>query len=118
MLSNGNGVPIRNSVKSVYEHLTKEDRGNSFKMVWKAKIPAKIKTFMWLVEQDAILTKDNMLKRNWHGKANCCNTPESSIHLFFECPVAKVTWGIVVISLGQTSRPSSYEMGIHGTAWG
>jgi hypothetical protein len=66
---------------------------------------------MWLVEQDAILTKDNMLKRNWHENPNCyfCNTTESSIHLFFECPVAKATWGIVAISLGHTSHPCSYE---------
>jgi hypothetical protein len=27
---------------------------------WKAKLPAKIKNFMWLVEQKVILTKDNM----------------------------------------------------------
>jgi hypothetical protein len=32
------------SVKSVYEHLTKDDSGLSYKRIWKAKIPAKIKT--------------------------------------------------------------------------
>jgi hypothetical protein len=53
------------SVKSVYEHLMKDDHGNSYKRVWKAKILAKIKTFMWLVEQGAIMTKDNMVRRNW-----------------------------------------------------
>jgi hypothetical protein len=52
------------SVKSVYEHLTKDDSGSSYKRIWKAKIPAKIKAFMWLIEQGAILTKDNILKRN------------------------------------------------------
>jgi hypothetical protein len=31
--------------------------------IWKVKIPEKIKIFMWLVEQKAILTKDNMVKR-------------------------------------------------------
>jgi hypothetical protein len=34
---------------------------------WRAKIPLKIKFFMWLVAQKAILTKDNMLARNWKG---------------------------------------------------
>jgi hypothetical protein len=43
----------------------KDDHGNSYKRVWKAKILAKIKTFMWLVEQGAIMTKDNMVRRNW-----------------------------------------------------
>ena len=57
----------RFSTKSVYEFLTKEDSGKHFKHIWKAKIPYKIKIFMWLVENNAILTKDNMIKRHWVG---------------------------------------------------
>jgi hypothetical protein len=49
----------------VYEHLTKDDNGPDFKRVWKTKLPEKIKTLMWLVEQKSILTKNNMLKRRW-----------------------------------------------------
>jgi hypothetical protein len=48
----------------VYEHLTIGDVGTDYKKVWSAKMPTKIKIFMWLIEQDAILTKDNLLKRN------------------------------------------------------
>jgi hypothetical protein len=98
-------------VKSVYEHLTKDDSGSSYKRIWKAKIPAKIKTFMWLIEQGAILTKDNMLRRNWHEDPSCyfCKLPESMDHLFFECPVAKVIWGTVAICLAQDNRPNSYR---------
>jgi hypothetical protein len=54
-------------VKSVYEHLTKDECGPKFQRIWKAKIPIKIKTFMWLIKQQAILTKDNMLRRKWQG---------------------------------------------------
>jgi hypothetical protein len=54
----------RFTVKSVYEHLTIGDVGTDYKKVWSAKMPTKIKIFMWLIEQDAILTKDNLLKRN------------------------------------------------------
>jgi hypothetical protein len=66
------------TVKSVYEHLTKDDDGPKFQRVWKARIPEKIKTFMWLVEQQSILTKDNMLKRRCHGDPTCyfCEAPE------------------------------------------
>jgi hypothetical protein len=83
------------TVKSVYEHLSRDDSGSSFRRVWKAKITARIKSFMWLVEQGAILTKDNMLKRNWHGDPTCyfCDQPENMEHLFFQCPVARVVWG-------------------------
>jgi hypothetical protein len=82
------------SVKFVYERLTRRDEGQIFKRVWKAKLPAKIKTFMRLVEQKAILTKDNMIKRQWQGDPSCyfCSAPETMDHLFFGCPIAKVVW--------------------------
>jgi hypothetical protein len=99
------------TVKSVYEHLIKDDCGPKFQMIWKAKIPKKTKTFMWLVEQQAILTKDNMLRRKWQGDPLCyfCNAPETVDHLFFECPTAKVICGVIAICFHQNSRPKAYD---------
>jgi hypothetical protein len=37
------------SVKSTYKHLCKNDYGPNFKNIWKAKMPLKVKIFMWLV---------------------------------------------------------------------
>jgi hypothetical protein len=81
------------SMKSIYKQLSKHEFGPSFKRIWKAKLPEKIKVFMCLVEQNAILTKDNLLKKKWQGSPDCymCGKPESVDHLFFSCPVAKVT---------------------------
>jgi hypothetical protein len=59
------------TVKFVYEHLTKRDEGPSYSRVWRAKMTEKNKVFMWLVKQRAILTKDNMKKRNWQGDSDC-----------------------------------------------
>jgi hypothetical protein len=50
-------------VKSVYEQLTKCDDGPSYKRIWKTMIPEKIKVFAWLVEQNAKLTKDNLIRK-------------------------------------------------------
>jgi hypothetical protein len=99
------------NVKSVYERLTQRDEGQTFKRVWKAKLLAKIKTFMWLVEQKAILTKDNMIKRQWQGDPSCyfCSAPKTMDHLFFGCPIAKVVWGVLAICFQQNTRPSTYE---------
>jgi hypothetical protein len=82
-------------VKSVYAHLTRGETGPSYDRVWKARIPEKIRVFMWLVQQRAILTKDNMKKRNWKGDTCCyfCGRFETTDHLLFECPIAKVVWG-------------------------
>ena len=97
------------SSQSVYNFLTKENSRKHLKHVWKAKIPYKIKFFLWLVENNAILTKDNLIKRHWTGSPTChfCLTDESVEHLFFQCPVARVTWGIIGICLGATDIPAN-----------
>ena len=59
------------SVRSVYKHLCKDDYGLNFKRVWKAKVPLKIKIFIWLVAQGAIMTKDNLCKRKWKENMSC-----------------------------------------------
>jgi hypothetical protein len=81
------------SVKSVYDGLTKNDCGFFHKRIWKGKILAKIKIFLWLMSCGAILTKDNLRKRNWQGDPSCvfCECVETIAHLFFQCPVTTTT---------------------------
>jgi hypothetical protein len=65
------------------------------------KVPLKIKVFMWFLHRKVLLTKDNLIKRNWTGNEKCyfCDNKES-IHLFFDCPLPKVIWRIVDMSFG------------------
>lgn len=76
---------------------------------WKSKIPYKIKIFTWLLENNAILTRDNMVKTKWAGKSTCvfCDQLETIEHLFFQCIVARCVWGIIGISLGTSCIPSN-----------
>jgi hypothetical protein len=85
----------RFTIKSVYEHLTRYDSDQNYKRILKDKIPEKIKIFMWPVERQAILIKDNIIKRRWKGDLGsffygAFETPD---HLLFTCPIAKVVWG-------------------------
>ena len=97
------------SVKSLYDELTKNDSGIYQKRIWKGKIPPKIKIFLWLMSNDAILTKDNLIKRKWVGDSKCrfCDSEENLTHLFFQCPTAKVIWSIVAISIGANNIPAN-----------
>jgi hypothetical protein len=99
------------TVKYVYEHLTKRDEGISYSRVWRAKLPEKIKVFMWLVEQRSILTKDNMKKRNRQGDPDCyfCGQFEDTDHLLLVCPISKVIWGVIAMCFHQNDMPSSYD---------
>jgi hypothetical protein len=62
--------------------------------LWTIRIPLKIKVFIWLLYREAILTKDNLVKRNWHGML--CVTFvivfETIQHLFFDCVLGKFIW--------------------------
>lgn len=99
------------SVRSMYQHLGNEDRVQKYKELWCAKLPLKIKIFMWLVSQDAILTKDNMVKRKWKGDERCVfyGDKETSMHLIFECVNAKGIWSVIVFAFGVTCRPVNFE---------
>lgn len=58
------GTKGKFSVKSVYNALTENDVGPYHKKIWTGKIPAKIKIFLWLILNKALLTKDNLIRRN------------------------------------------------------
>ena len=55
------------SVKSMYEDLMNEHTVFPRKYLWKLKIPLKIHFFMWFFQNKVLLTKDNLIKRNWVG---------------------------------------------------
>jgi len=97
--------------KSMYDHLSLDESGSNFKHLWKAKLPYKIKIFLWLLEKGVILTKDNLIKRKWVGDPSCyfCSDNENINHLFFCCPVAKVIWGIIAMSLGANNIPTDID---------
>jgi hypothetical protein len=70
--------------------------------LWTIRIPLKIKVFIWLLYREAILTKDNLVKRNWHGML--CVTFvivfETIQHLFFDCVLGKFIWRVMQITFG------------------
>jgi hypothetical protein len=89
--------------------ITRDDIGESYTRIWKAKIPYKIKIFLWLVEKRAILTKGNLIRRKWQGEPSCyfCDSEEDRDHLLFQCPVA--SWGIIALWLGTDLIPNSCD---------
>jgi hypothetical protein len=70
--SNNDGVKWRRgksrhfTVKSVYNMLTTNEAGPNHAKIWKGKVPNKIKIFLWLITNNAILTKDNLIRRKWN----------------------------------------------------
>lgn len=75
------------SVNSMYRKMHDHLPDKAYKFLWKVKLRLRIKIFLWLILHNAILTKDNLLRRNGKGDPKCffCNELESINHLFFEC---------------------------------
>ena len=97
------------TTKSVYDWLERDLSGPSYKWVWKAVIPLKIKIFLWQLFQNAVLTRDNMRRRNWPGNPVCsfCTNMETANHLFFTCPLARTLWGVLGLTAGVSYCPRS-----------
>jgi hypothetical protein len=72
------------STRSMYYILINNPNFNSNCVLWKLKLPLKIKIFLWYLGRGVTLTKDNLAKRRWQGSLKCsfCNQNESIQHLF------------------------------------
>ena len=92
------------TVRSMYLHKINQHALFRHKLIWKLKIPLKIKIFFWFLQRGVILTKDNLARKNWKGSLKCCfyNCDESITHLLFDCHHAKEIWKIVYLATGLT----------------
>jgi hypothetical protein len=57
-----------------------------------------------------VLTKNNLVKRHWKRCTKCCFCAEQETiqHLFFNCPIAQLTWGSVCFTFG-VKKPEGVE---------
>jgi hypothetical protein len=52
------------------------------------------------LRRGVILTKDNLVKRNWHGSTQCvfCHQDETINHVFFNCRFARAIWSVIQVA--------------------
>ncbi|CAL1381420.1 unnamed protein product [Linum trigynum] len=63
--------------------------------VWEAKIPPKLKVFVWQILNRALPTTEALIEKKVHVLPRCpvCwDGPETMEHLFLYCPVARALW--------------------------
>ena len=72
------------TISSMYNVLISNGNVQFDKHLWKLKVPLNIKIFMWYLKRGAILTKDNLARRNWNGNKQCCFcSSDETIHISF-----------------------------------
>jgi hypothetical protein len=63
-----------------------------------------------------ILTKDNLIKRNWHGSYVFCPQYETIKHLLFQCNIVCFIWSVIQVASGlykPTSIVNIFENWLH-----
>jgi hypothetical protein len=103
------------SVKSMYNTVINNGLVFYHKLIWKLRLPLKIKIFMWYLLKGVVLTKDNLIRRNWQSNKKCgfCSKAETIQHLFVNCHFALHMWRLLSVCFGlQRPRSVRHDLGI------
>ncbi|KAG7559686.1 Reverse transcriptase domain [Arabidopsis thaliana x Arabidopsis arenosa] len=92
------------TVKSAYTMITrdespKQDMASFYNKIWKVKAPERVKTFLWLVSHQAIMTNVERFRRHI-GDTTICQVckggEETIIHVLRDCPSISGIWSRLV----------------------
>ena len=63
-------------------------------LIWKSKIPLKVKVFLWQVFHKKLQTALALSRRGWHGSPlfSVCNLVETVDHILFGCVFSQYIW--------------------------
>lgn len=61
-----------------------------WKEIWKAPVHSRIRNIIWRLAKDILPVKTNLSKKALDTSCSLCNSaPETTHHIFMECPFAK-----------------------------
>jgi hypothetical protein len=96
------------SIKILYLQL-RSSGGFSMQIPVENQNSFEVKIFSWLMLMNSILDEDNLTKRGCTGNETFqfCGQNEMVYHLFFQCPMARFIWQVIVCSLGLSCPPKN-----------
>ena len=75
--------------------------GELFRQIWKIETSQRLRAFLWLVANDALLTNLSRFRRHLTTQATCLicgNAEESVLHVLRDCQLARTTWMSIGVS--------------------
>jgi hypothetical protein len=84
----------RFSTRSMCLNLSRGAKVTCFKEVWRARVPPKIKIFLWKLIRNRLPSCEQVAKRMGPSNSRCalCGDMEDCNHIFFTCPMAQFMW--------------------------
>ncbi|XP_031099664.1 uncharacterized protein LOC116003863 [Ipomoea triloba] len=98
------------SVSSAYDIATRDEgppEVAKWNSIWKLKVPNRIRTFMWLVKHNKIMTNENRVKRGMTESDSCwfcTGVKENTEHVLRLCPLAEPVWRSVLPAFVERTR--------------
>lgn len=89
------GKATLRSAHLLLSNLNENDKDTVWKLMWKWSGPQWVKTFLWLVNHDKILTNVERRRRHLYILSLCelCNLKyEASLHALRDCHAAAYVW--------------------------
>jgi hypothetical protein len=68
-------------------------------LLWKLKLPLKIRIFLWYLGRGVTLTKVNLAKRGWTSSMKCYFCNHETIQHIFYCYLTRNIWRIIYLAL-------------------
>jgi hypothetical protein len=99
----------RFSVSSLYRKINKGPNLPHKKLIWKAKLPLKIKIFLWQMAKGK-MPASALIKRRHNpsdGKCALCGLVKTVNHIFFSCVLANFAWSGIREGFGVQWSPTS-----------
>jgi hypothetical protein len=80
--------------RSMYLSLSRGATVTYFKEVWRARVPPKIKIFLWQLIRNRLPSCEQVAKRMGPSNGRCalCGDMEDCNHIFFTCPMSRFMW--------------------------
>ncbi|XP_020153203.1 uncharacterized protein [Aegilops tauschii subsp. strangulata] len=86
---------------------------NSWKNLWKIKVPGKVRMFLWRLSKQSLPTNDVRAHRHMTDSPACgiCGSPDSWRHSLVNCTMSRCIWALVDDEMAQqlisTTEPSA-----------
>ena len=99
------------SVSSLYYKLLQTSEEKVPQFLWAAKLPHKIKIFLWLRARGRLPAGDQLKLRHVPSDGYCslCGEWEDTNHIFFSCVFAKLLWSGFRESFGLLWNPQTFD---------
>jgi hypothetical protein len=90
------------SVSSLYRKINQGPSLPHETLLWSAKLPLKIKTFLWQMAKGRLPSNAQINRRHGasDGKCAMCGQIETVDHIFFSCHLATFAWSGIREALG------------------